>query len=124
VICKLAIRKAAVSPLSVSKTEIYKAKAIGDRFGILLFRVAAPSGRSSSHKRTGAPFPERWAGVLPGSCKEFWPVDFLQHAKMDDERLRAFFATSFCLKMQNGRTSPKKQKIELPAGNTEGKQRP
>jgi len=69
-------------------------------------------------------FPDREAPVLLESCKEFWPVYFLQHAKMDDERFRAFFAGMFWLKMQNGRTSPKIQKIDFPCGDTEGKQRP
>src|SRR5579864_4931848 len=57
-------------------------------------------------------------------AKNFGQCANLSACEIEHGRFRALFAGSFCSKMQNGRTSPKKQKNEFPAGNTEGRQRP
>lgn len=56
----------------------------------------------ASNKRDRIHCPKRLAHVLPENCKGFWPMDFLQRAKKNDERFCAFFAGLFWPKMQNG----------------------
>jgi hypothetical protein len=44
---------------------------------------------------------------------------FLSAREIEHGRFRALFAGWFCPKMQNGRTSPQKQKLNFPAGKNE-----
>src|SRR5438270_13627355 len=58
-------------------------------------------------------FENAWAGVLPESCKEFWPMVNFSAREIEHGRFRALFADTFGLRWKMVGACPKAPKMNF-----------